>query len=121
MSYGQGGYGYQPNASTYYGHETPMNYGGEQQAPPQQRTQQDWTGMNVQQTSQQFHQNATQPAYQEAPQGAVAQATKATQAVDVPAIKEIERSAAFTFCPSVRSLIRSPAAPRSSAPARAGP
>ena len=40
--------------------------------------------MNVQQTSQQFHQNATQPAYQEAPQGAVAQATQATQAVDVP-------------------------------------
>lgn len=98
MSYGQGGYGYQPNTNTYYGHETPMNYGGEHQAPPQQRSQQDW---NVQQTSQQFvQQNTTQAPYQE-PQIAV------THAIDVPSIKEIERSATFTFCRSVRAEVAS--------------
>jgi len=68
-----------------------MNYmsNGEPPAPPQPRAQ-GWP--DQQQQSQQFQQNSS-VAYQE-------QQPRVAHAVDVPSIKEIERSAMFTFCPS---------------------
>jgi len=87
------GYGYQqPSSQTYYGHEQPMSYGDERIAPPPQGSQ-GWH--DQQQQSQQFQQQSS-AGYQELP----VQQHSAAESVEVVSIKEIERSAMFTFCPS---------------------
>lgn len=67
---------YQNNQPQYYGHQQPQQYGGPQEPPPN-----DYSGFSVGQQPHQDVRVETVVSHQTEP------------------IKEIERSAMFTFCP----------------------
>lgn len=76
-TYNQGMNAHYPNNQPqYYGHQQPQQYGGPQEPPPS-----DYTGFSVGQQPQQDVRVETVVSHQTEP------------------IKEIERSAMFTFCP----------------------